>query len=342
MRAWLRRNWRGVLGALVTVVALASLVNTQDPLGLLPLVQAAAPLLALGALLAALVMLRASTSTRGVLPALAALLSAVILAAPLFPDVANRHPTEPAPPGAHSPGTLTVLSSNTLAGSEDPAWTLSAVRQLRPDVLVLVEESPTHWNALLAGGLKQELPYATGSVGGSEATVVATREPMTCVELPGPVRCNEVVDVGTADAPFHEYPGGMPDGFHSPAVRLSDGTLFRGVHLWSPRLPPLSHWYSDQRGMADWVSSWPEERVILAGDFNASRSHPAFRELIEGMVQAPGGKLPWTRTWPYGWPVPPFVQIDHVVARGFDVVSAGVIDAQNSDHAAVWAQLRPK
>jgi endonuclease/exonuclease/phosphatase family metal-dependent hydrolase len=38
--------------------------------------------------------------------------------------------------------------------------------------------------------------------------------------------------------------------------------------------------------------------------------------------------------------MPPFVQLDHVLVRGFDVVDAGTTAIGNTDHAAVWATLR--
>jgi endonuclease/exonuclease/phosphatase (EEP) superfamily protein YafD len=48
----------------------------------------------------------------------------------------------------------------------------------------------------------------------------------------------------------------------------------------------------------------------------------------------------WVRTWPLGRRVPPFVQLDHVLVRGFDVVAAETTAIGDTDHAAVWATLR--
>lgn len=355
--AWWRDYWQGVLVTLIAAVALLTLLNVQDPLGLLPIVQAAGPVLSLGAVVAAVAMARRSLV--GVCAATAAMLAAVLLAVPLLADVVHRHPQQPVPASDRPEGTLTVLSSNTLVGLEDPDLTMSQVRQLQPDVLVLVEESPLHWHSVVERGLLDEMPYATGTVGGSEGTVVVTREPMTCVDLPPEARCNEVIDLGTAGVKLDQRAEPL-DRFHSPVVRLADGTLFRGIHLWSPRLYPLQNWYRDQQQLGEWLRAQSDERLVLAGDFNASRSHPVFRKHLnhggrvesaehveqlrghDGLVQAPSGYLPWTRTWPQGWLVPPFVQIDHVLARGYTVTAAGVLPAKASDHAAVWAQLAPR
>lgn len=216
------------------------------------------------------------------------------------------------------------------------------MQRLAPDVLVLAEVSAAHWEALRGAGIGELLPHATGSVGGSASTVVATREPATCVDVPSHVRCGEVVDVGEQGTPAVVEGEQVITGFDMPAVRLASGTVVRGVHLWSPRLTPVERWHTDQRAMIEWVAARPEERLVLAGDFNASLSHPVFRQLSAGMSSAPAGMLPWTRTWPFGWPIPPFVQIDHVLARGMTPVAAGTIVIPGSDHAAVWAQLQPR
>ena len=44
-------------------------------------------------------------------------------------------------------------------------------------------------------------------------------------------------------------------------------------------------------------------------------------------------------TWPNGRPIPPFVQIDHVLVRGLDVQSVEDVRIPGSDHDAVVAHL---
>ncbi|MDO5697549.1 MAG: endonuclease/exonuclease/phosphatase family protein [Dermatophilus congolensis] len=331
-------RWAAV--GVIVVVALASVLDV-DGKWALPVVQAAAPLAAGAGVLLALLVVRWSR-----LAALAALVASFVLAAPLLPDVFSEQPREPVSVLEAGTGSLTVLASNTFFGLEQPEHTMEAVERVEPDVLVLIEESPTHWKALQRLGIRDRLPFATGSIGGSYGTVVLTNQPMTCVELRPGLACNEVREgepgratqapVGASAPPFAE-------AFDSPVVRLSDGTLFKAVHAWSPRTTRESRWFQEQSNLVTWRDAHADEpRLVMAGDFNATRSHPVFRRLLQGMEAAPSGYAPWTRTWPVGWFVPPVVQIDHVLARGYDVVTAGVIEGEGSDHLSVWAQLTPR
>jgi endonuclease/exonuclease/phosphatase family metal-dependent hydrolase len=82
---------------------------------------------------------------------------------------------------------------------------------------------------------------------------------------------------------------------------------------------------------------------VLAGDFNASLDHRAFRELLDrGYVDAAdqlGRGL--TPTWPNFRPMPPIISIDHVVAdRRVAVRDVEVVDVPGTDHRGVFAELR--
>jgi endonuclease/exonuclease/phosphatase (EEP) superfamily protein YafD len=52
--------------------------------------------------------------------------------------------------------------------------------------------------------------------------------------------------------------------------------------------------------------------------------------------------LGWVRTWPMGSGVPPFIQLDHMLERGLQVVDAGTVTIADTDHRAIWARLSPK
>jgi len=82
--------------------------------------------------------------------------------------------------------------------------------------------------------------------------------------------------------------------------------------------------------------------VVLAGDFNASADHPGYRQVAEGLVDAHRATgAGWVRTWPVGHRLaPPFVQLDHVLARGLTVTCAGSAPVEGSDHTSVWACWR--
>ncbi len=78
----------------------------------------------------------------------------------------------------------------------------------------------------------------------------------------------------------------------------------------------------------------------MAGDFNGSSAHPAFRDLEEDLIDTRRATTPgWVRTWPQGSILPAFVDLDHVLVRGLGVVDAGQIEISGTDHSAVWARL---
>jgi endonuclease/exonuclease/phosphatase (EEP) superfamily protein YafD len=84
----------------------------------------------------------------------------------------------------------------------------------------------------------------------------------------------------------------------------------------------------------------------MAGDFNATAAHPAFRRFGDvGLRDAHRevGAGPVT-TWPrFAFPglaqLDGWFHIDHVLARGLAATDAGVVRIPGSDHDAVWAEL---
>jgi hypothetical protein len=102
--------------------------------------------------------------------------------------------------------------------------------------------------------------------------------------------------------------------------------LIRAVHPMPPTDPNLGFWRSALDGLATWAHSQPDGiPLVLAGDFNASADHPGYRQVADGLVDAHRAVgAGWVRTWPLGrrW-LPPFVQIDHIRARGLTVTGAG-------------------
>lgn len=84
-------------------------------------------------------------------------------------------------------------------------------------------------------------------------------------------------------------------------------------------------------GIADAVATDSAESVVVVGDFNAASADPA--------LSAIRSQLDWVRptdgtlgmTWPAALPL---TRIDHVFARGVDVLSSTTMRAGNSDHLA--------
>ncbi|MDO5627616.1 MAG: endonuclease/exonuclease/phosphatase family protein [Mobilicoccus sp.] len=310
------------LVALTVIGVVCAPLPYIDADGLLPLVQATLPVVGLLGTLVAL----AALATRMPLTALVAALAAGALLVPALPLTPR-----PAVPEATAHGSdVTVLALNAEYGQADPSEVVDAVRSLDVDVLVLTEATPDFWRALGTHDIAALLPHATGVANPTASgTIVLTREAVTCLDPR--LDCGEVAqDVRPLDEPFHQVD-----------VRLGNGTVLRGAHpfpptpgrgaLWRVSMNRLHTFVHDTHGGAP---------LIVAGDLNAGPVHPVFRGVMDGLVQAPR-RLPWQPTWPREASIPPFVQIDHVLARGYAVADEGVVHVGGTDHAGVWARLRP-
>ncbi len=218
---------------------------------------------------------------------------------------------------------VTVLSSNMEFGGADAGQLVAAVRERTVDVVVLVELTPAAVERLRTAGLDAELPYAVGRAEpGTTGAMIRSRWPVTLLDE----------GVGTGGSLFRE-----------PFARVeSPAGAFRvkAVHTRQP-IVSAGGWRQDLQKIGDWQRAQPTtEPLVVAGDFNASQAHPAYRLMADGLVDAHrAAGEGWVRTWPQGRRVPPFVQLDHVLERGLAVVDAGTVGVSGSDHAAVWAQL---
>lgn len=317
---------------LFVMLGLLGAVSYVDLTGPIPLVQAVAPVA--GSLVAlALVLLvfspRRTPLRRGRSTALVALVAVVAVVAALWPvrPLGGGSAQASMPAQAR---TLSVLSVNTEYGQADPHEIARQVRQRSVDVLILLEESPRHWRALQDARLGDLLPHSAGSLGADAGgSVIASAQPLTCPREPAG-RCA-----------LRVRPHGRGSGavFDQPSARLPDGTLVRAIHPWPPR-PDPGRWRLEQEDLRQWIAS-TSGPMVLAGDFNSGPVHPVFRSMVDGLDRSPRRDLPWPRTWPRETAVPPFVQIDHIVARGRVAAEEAVIAIPGSDHAAVWARLTP-
>jgi endonuclease/exonuclease/phosphatase (EEP) superfamily protein YafD len=226
---------------------------------------------------------------------------------------------------------LVVMSANLEFGGADARSLVTAVRAHRADVLVLAEVTPDAVARLRAAGLDTLL---AGSVGqaqtGAGGTIVRSRLPMT------------LVDPGTdARRPAQT--------FDQPVVSIraaSGDVVLRAVHTLPPQVAhPAAGWRSTLADLQTWRERQSTSRpLVMAGDFNSSYGHPGFRHLAETMTDSHyAAGEGWVRTWPQGRRfLRPFIQLDHVLTRGMDVVDAGQVRLPKTDHAAVWARLSPQ
>lgn len=226
--------------------------------------------------------------------------------------------------GTSGHGALTVMSSNVLLGQADTTSVMSAVTRTRPDVIVFLEMTRAKLDQLDGAGLGQAYPYRTTGMVDSTArgSIIVSRFPVKTLD--------ENTTLGPRD-------------LQSPvaSVRTRFGpVLVHAVHTYPPIRDGVREWRPQLQRLGRWQRQHAGERLIMAGDFNASRAHPAFREtsagLTDSVARVKTGLFP---TWPHGDIKPPFTQIDHILTRGFTTGDGGVIPVAGTDHAAVWARL---
>ncbi len=241
-----------------------------------------------------------------------ALVLAIVLAVLVLPRLSASDQRE-----VHGK-TLRVLASNLLYGQADPKAVVDLVRSQRIDVLNLVEMTPRAVDGLTAAGLFETLPYrvlhpAPGAFGSG----IVSRFPLKEVNLTGDSAAKQ--------------PGAQAD--------LGDGVVAEivAVHPISPDVD-TPQW---EREIKDLSRAAGEHGLrILAGDFNATLDHAAFRTVLsrgynDAAEERGAGLSP---TWPSSSPV---VTIDHVVVDNRAAVEDyRVFDVAGSDHRAVFAEVR--
>lgn len=194
------------------------------------------------------------------------------------------------------------------------------------DVLLLSEATPDTVAALDDSVLPDLLPHRTGSARwDAGGTLVLTREPH---------------DARTITEGF-----GFDQVVVEVDIEVGEGPLtVVGAHTFPPVGLTAQAWRSELEGLGGLLHGIPDGPLVVAGDLNTSTGHPALRELLAEHDLAHAHRVAgegWVRTWPRELPLPGFVQIDHVLVRGLDVVEAGAWEILGSDHLAVWARLSP-
>ncbi|MER7050965.1 endonuclease/exonuclease/phosphatase family protein [Streptomyces sp. NPDC000351] len=217
---------------------------------------------------------------------------------------------------------LSVLTSNVEFG-QATGELISTVRREKPDI-VFVQECEYTCAAALRRDLAADYPHRQAvEGGGSEGSVILSAFPLKATSgVPGTM--------------------GMPG-----AVAEVRGHAV-GLQLAHP-MPPLPDqvglWREELDALRDVAARSTEGNgtpTILAGDFNASQDHAAFRRILDtGMRDA--ARLDGadrTVTWP-ARTAPAFgVQIDHVlVSEDFTARRARFLDLADTDHRALLVDL---
>ncbi|MFF7473464.1 endonuclease/exonuclease/phosphatase family protein [Streptomyces sp. NPDC008092] len=222
-----------------------------------------------------------------------------------------------APTGTPLAG-LRVLTSNVEFGNGTPAL----VRQLRrwkPDIVFVAECEYTCQARLRRD---TDYPYRTAVVaGGSTGSLLLSRFPLRATDgVPGTM--------------------GMPG-----AVADVDGHPVR-LQLAHP-MPPLpgqvALWRRELGRLRDFAAADTRTPTILAGDFNASQDHAAFRRILAAGHLDDGARLSGaarTASWPAATAAVFGTQIDHVlVSRDFSATGARFLHLADTDHRALVVDI---
>jgi len=337
---------RALVALLLTAVALppllARLAGGRRPVRG-PQLAALAPVAAVAALAAVLV----AAFTAWWLAVLLAIPAAVLLVWQLPPPGPRRGPGAAGggPGVAPEPARLTVqvLSVNARGGAADPAALLQIVRRHEVDVLAVQELTPNLASQLTADRLAGVLPFAElDPRPGSSGSGLWSRWPLTPLPpVPG-------MAAAAPRARIEPRPG-------LPVTLIC-------VHPKAPIKGRADEWQRELERLGAALTTAAEPQIV-AGDFNASRDHRAFRELLAtGFLDCADAarRRPWPGfTWPttldfdanrvhrpvQGWlrtrRMVPIMRLDHVlVTRAAATVrEARVIPVPGTDHHGVLAVI---
>lgn len=214
---------------------------------------------------------------------------------------------------------LRVLTSNVEFGWATDAL-IPVVRRERPDI-VFVAECEYTCQAAMQKELGGAYPHRQGVAGDSSVgSVILSRFPLTATAgVPGSMG----------------MPGAVADiGGHPVRLQLA--------HPKPPLPRQVSLWRRELGRLRDFAARYEDAPLVLAGDFNATQDHAAFRRLIDtGLRDA--ARLAGRDREP-SWPsrtTPVFgAQIDHVlVSRDFAASDARFLRLDGTDHRALVVNI---
>jgi endonuclease/exonuclease/phosphatase (EEP) superfamily protein YafD len=228
--------------------------------------------------------------------------------------------------GEARPLTLSVLSLNAKGGGADARAVEAAVREHEVDVLAVQELTPDLVRRLDRTGIGTLLPYRqVDPRSGSAGTGLWTRSPLTALPSIQGLRA------ATPHVVIEPVPGSQ--------------VTVTAVHPKAPMNGQEGRWQAELALIRSELAVVGGTQVV-AGDFNASRDHAPFRELLAaGFVDCADAarRRPWPGyTWPVRRSVPPIMRLDHVLVsrdRAAAVREARIIRIPGTDHRAVMAVI---
>jgi endonuclease/exonuclease/phosphatase (EEP) superfamily protein YafD len=281
-----------------------------------------------------------------VIAATAAWWLAVLLAIPAAFLVAwqlppPRRTTGQVPPGsapgsASGPDVLTVrmLTVNVLGVAADAAAIVREVRQHNVDVLAIEELTPEMVRRLVNAGVADVLPFShLDPRPAALGTGLWARWPLT--PLPPVTGLLSAAPRASID-PL----GGRP-------------VTVTAVHAKAPINQHAPLWQRELAVIREALAG-TEGPQLVAGDFNATRDHGPFRDILAaGFLDCADAarRRPWPGlTWPSIWPgfiwrvhpkIPPVMRLDHVLVSrtAARVRETRIIRVPGTDHRAVLAVI---
>ena len=222
----------------------------------------------------------------------------------------------------HSDPIVRLMTSNLLHDSVDVAAFADTLERWDPDVVVTQELGIDCAEALAARYENHYLHPADDFRGRG----IATRLQATFADIP-------MVERWGTTAQIH-VDGRVWDLAGVHLVNPIDFPWWRSVPNRGRQLDALERW-------ADTVTSG---RVVVAGDFNATKAWPAYRrvaqrfgDLIEDNAIRESRRPEPTWGWRPGWPR--MLRIDHIFGDGVAATDVEVVALSGSDHWAVVADL---
>jgi endonuclease/exonuclease/phosphatase (EEP) superfamily protein YafD len=213
---------------------------------------------------------------------------------------------------------VTIATANLEYGEADADAVVQLVEEYSVDVLAGQELTPSAVKALREAGLDEVLPHA----------LLAPERGYTGIGLWSrlPLEDQETVDALSSRAV-------------SATVTLGPQSVtVYAIHPEAPALRSHLRWSDDMDRVASLLSE-QTGAVIVAGDFNTTRDHRAFRRLedlgyADAAEEAGAGFLP---TFPEGASAGPLVAIDHIMTRDVDLVAkkAVTVSIPDTDHRAL-------
>jgi endonuclease/exonuclease/phosphatase family metal-dependent hydrolase len=231
----------------------------------------------------------------------------------------------PRPQPAAGGRVLRVLSANMFFGEGDAEVIVARVREVGADVLCLQELTADAVSRLKLAGLDELMPHTLfelrGSKPASSGSGIYSRFPL-------------------GDGPAVE-----PSMMAQPTalLELPDGEEVELICV-HPCAPGVRRWGGPTRWRAELGALPPPGKLprVLAGDFNATLDHAAFRDVLRlgyaDAAQQTGNALVPT------WGIPgkgALLPLDHVlVTQGCAVRAYSVHAVPRSDHCAVYAEIQ--